>query len=84
MAEQALLNKKNYSGDSVLMMFANRLKRLRFEKDITQAEFAKVIGVAQQTVGSWEKAILRLIMTRSIKLPAISTSPQIICWDATT
>jgi len=36
-------------------MFADRLKRLRFEKDITQAEFAKVIGVAQQTVGSWEK-----------------------------
>lgn len=37
------------------MMFATRLKKLRFEKDITQAEFAKVIGVAQQTVGSWEK-----------------------------
>ena len=37
------------------MMFAKRLKVLRAEKDITQAEFAKIIGVAQQTVGSWEK-----------------------------
>ena len=38
----------------VIMMFATRLKKLRFEKDITQAEFAKVIGVSQQTVASWE------------------------------
>ncbi len=37
------------------MMFAKRLKVLRAERDITQAEFAKIIGVAQQTVGSWEK-----------------------------
>lgn len=37
------------------MMFARRLKILRAEKDITQAEFANIIGVAQQTVGSWEK-----------------------------
>ena len=55
MAEKVLLEEKNYSNDSVVMMFATRLKKLRFEKDITQAEFAKVIGVAQQTVGSWEK-----------------------------
>ena len=37
------------------MVFAKKLKRLRFEKDITQDNLAKVIGVAQQTVGSWEK-----------------------------
>lgn len=36
-------------------MFAMKLKKLRFEKGITQAKFAKIIGVAQQTVGSWEK-----------------------------
>ena len=30
------------------------MKKLRFEKDITQAEFAKVVGVSQQTVASWE------------------------------
>ena len=36
-------------------MFATRLKKLRVSKDITQAEFAQIIGVAQQTVGSWEK-----------------------------
>ena len=36
-------------------MLARRLKELRFKRDITQADFAKIIGVAQQTVGSWEK-----------------------------
>ena len=37
------------------MMFAKRLKKLRSAKEITQAEFAKVIGVAQQAVARWEK-----------------------------
>ena len=36
-------------------MLAKRLKELRFRNDITQAEFARAIGVAQQTVGGWEK-----------------------------
>ncbi|MBQ7628763.1 MAG: helix-turn-helix transcriptional regulator [Selenomonadaceae bacterium] len=36
-------------------MLARRLKELRFKNDITQAEFAQAIGVAQQTVGGWEK-----------------------------
>ena len=36
-------------------MFGRKLKELRFKNDITQVEFAKLLGVAQQTVGSWEK-----------------------------
>lgn len=36
-------------------MLAKRLKELRFRNEITQAEFARVIGVAQQTVGGWER-----------------------------
>ena len=36
-------------------MLGRKLKELRFKNDITQAEFAKLLGVAQQTVGSWEK-----------------------------
>lgn len=36
-------------------MFSRKLKELRFKNDITQSEFAKLLGVAQQTVGSWEK-----------------------------
>ena len=36
-------------------MLARRLKELRFKNGITQSEFARAIGVAQQTVGGWEK-----------------------------
>ena len=36
-------------------MFSRKLKELRFKNDITQSEFAKLLGVTQQTVGSWEK-----------------------------
>lgn len=36
-------------------MLGRKLKELRFKNEITQVEFAKMLGVAQQTVGSWEK-----------------------------
>ena len=36
-------------------MLARRLKELRFQNDLTQTQFAQVLGVAQQTVGGWEK-----------------------------
>ena len=36
-------------------MLGRKLKELRFKNEITQVEFAKLLGVAQQTVGSWEK-----------------------------
>ena len=35
-------------------MFQIRLKELREKKGLSQYEFAKKIGVAQSTVGSWE------------------------------
>lgn len=35
-------------------MFAERLKKERNKKDISQKELSKIIGVSQQTVGSWE------------------------------
>ncbi|MDO4535429.1 MAG: helix-turn-helix transcriptional regulator [Clostridium perfringens] len=35
-------------------MFANRLKLLRNEKKLTQAEFAKLIKVAPSTIGMYE------------------------------
>jgi transcriptional regulator with XRE-family HTH domain len=38
------------------MMFAKRLKMLRVEKDLSQAEFGLIFGVSQQTVGSWEQS----------------------------
>lgn len=37
------------------MSFRERLRRLRAEKDLTQAELAKVFGVAPTTIASWEQ-----------------------------
>lgn len=37
------------------MSFRERLRRLRVEKDLTQAELAKVFGVAPTTIASWEQ-----------------------------
>ncbi len=35
-------------------MFADRLKQLRIDSDLSQEELAKIIGVKQQTIGGWE------------------------------
>lgn len=35
-------------------MFAERLKKLRTDKGLSQEELAKVVGVKQQTIGGWE------------------------------
>lgn len=45
------IKEKGKWGDDVLNM---RIKQLREAKGIPQAELAKIIGVSQQTVGSWE------------------------------
>ncbi len=37
-------------------MLAQKLKALREKKDMSQAELANVLDVAQQTVASWEKS----------------------------
>ena len=37
------------------MSFRERLRRLRAEKDLTQAELAKVFGVVPTTIASWEQ-----------------------------
>lgn len=35
-------------------MFAERLKKLRTDKGLSQEDLAKVVGVKQQTIGGWE------------------------------
>ena len=35
-------------------MFAERLKKLRTDKELSQEDLAKIVGVKQQTVGGWE------------------------------
>lgn len=36
------------------MAFAENVKRLRMEKDLTQAELAKLVGIAQPTLAQYE------------------------------
>lgn len=39
------------------MTFGENLKMLRISREMTQAEFAKKLGVAQVTVSSWERGV---------------------------
>ena len=38
----------------------NRLKELRLQKGLTQAEFGKIFNASQNTVSNWEKGIRRI------------------------
>jgi len=40
-------------------MFADNIRKLRKEKELSQANLAKELKVAQQTIGKWEKGITR-------------------------
>lgn len=39
------------------MSFAERLKELRTENDLSQASLAKAIGVSQKTIDYWERGV---------------------------
>lgn len=39
------------------MKFAERLKELRTEKNMSQAALAKIIGVSQKAIDYWERGI---------------------------
>lgn len=39
------------------MIFGERLKQIRKEKNMTQVEVAKAVGIAKQTINSYEKGI---------------------------
>lgn len=41
------------------MTMGERIKMLRVEKGLSQAELAKILGVARPTVSNWEKDIIR-------------------------
>lgn len=48
----------NYKGDMVMILFvADRIKRLREQSGMTQAELAKRICVSRGTVNAWEMSI---------------------------
>lgn len=50
------------------MYFYHRLKDLREDADMTQAEIAKVIGVSQQHYGLYERGVRELPMHHFITL----------------
>lgn len=39
------------------MSFAERLKELRTENDLSQASLAKAIGVSQKAIDYWERGV---------------------------
>lgn len=40
-------------------VFCHRLKKLRTDKEISQAKLANILGTYQQTVARWERGILQ-------------------------
>ena len=48
------IKQKIFSNDSAIKIFSNRLKDLRIARQISQKDFAKRLGVSQQTLASWE------------------------------
>lgn len=40
-----------------MIMFAARIKELRLEKQLSQADLAKAISVNQRTISNWEKSV---------------------------
>jgi transcriptional regulator with XRE-family HTH domain len=47
----------------------NQIKKLRVNKELTQAQVAEACGVSQGTVAQWEKG---LCFPRAAKIPALS------------
>lgn len=37
-----------------MILFSERLRELRIEKQISQSELAKILGVSQRSISSWE------------------------------
>lgn len=40
-----------------MIIFAARIKELRLEKQLSQADLAKAISVNQRTISNWEKSV---------------------------
>lgn len=42
-----------------MILFSERLRELRIEKQISQSELAKILGVSQRSISSWETGFRR-------------------------
>ena len=40
-----------------MIMFSARIKELRLEKQLSQADLAKAMSVNQRTISNWEKSV---------------------------
>ena len=50
------------------MLFAERLKELRQERNLSQTALAQIIGVSQKAIDYWERAINEQKATYIIRL----------------
>jgi len=53
---------------AIRIIIGQNLKRLREEKDKTQAEIAKIVNMGNTTVSNWEKGISSIDITLLMKL----------------
>ena len=58
------------------MIHINLIKRLRVNKEMTQAQLAEACGVSQGTVAQWEKGIC---FPKAGKIPALSRVLECNC-----
>jgi putative transcriptional regulator len=60
---------------------ANRLKELRAELGLTQAELAERVGVTRKTVNTVENGVFTPSATLAIKLAhALNVTVERLCW----
>lgn len=50
------------------MQFSNRLKELRIKENLSQADFAKEIGIPQSIIAKYEKNQIKVTVERLIKI----------------
>ncbi len=55
----------------MIKMFCERLKMLRIEKELSQPELAKLVGVSNGMISFWENGINEPTITDLVKLSQI-------------
>ena len=67
-------------------MVADRIKALREQKDLTQTELAKLLGITRSSVNAWEMGISVPSTQYVVELAHLFkvTTDYLLCVDATT
>jgi transcriptional regulator with XRE-family HTH domain len=54
-----------------MKIFAERLKKLRNDKELSQAKLANILGIAQQTIDRWEQTKTEPDMETIVRLATL-------------